>query len=127
MLQSVRINCTTTGAAGSAAVTARSSRPISGKIVALFVDWHASAPATSDITITIESDDDHPAIDVYAKTNSVTDAWVYPYVQGTTTAGVAIAGVYQPVAGEGVVKVIIAESDALTNAAIVYVYYDDLR
>lgn len=126
MLQSQKITVTTTGVAGSAAGTGYSSRPISGAIKAVRVDWSASAPVTSDITITVDSDDDHPAVTIYTKSDSATDAWAYPSVQATGTDGAAITGVYQDIVGVGRVKVVVAQCDALAAAVVVYVWFDDL-
>jgi hypothetical protein len=120
-MRSVKISVTTTGSAGSATGDGYSPSPICGEIVAIRVDWHASAPATSDITITFDTDDNHPVITNYAKTDSVTDAWVYPVVQSTDTGGTGVTWYQHPV-GDGRLKVAIAQSDALTNAAVVYVF-----
>lgn len=85
MLRTVKIAVTTVGANGSATGMAYSDRPVNGEVRAIYVDWHASAPAaTSDITITGEADDDHPAVTLYAKADSVTDAWVYRCCSGRT-------------------------------------------
>lgn len=126
MVTSHKIIVTTTGSAGSATGTNYSSKPLNGELYAIYVDWHASAPAgTSDITITVDSDDDHPAVTLYAKTNSATDVWVYPVVQSTGTDGTAVTGIYQHILISGRVKVVVAQSDALTAAATVYLYLRD--
>ncbi len=126
MLQSQKITVTTTGGAGVSAGTSYSNRPISGAIKAIRVDWAGTAPVTSDITVTIDLDDDHPAVTLYTKSDSATDAWVYPSVQATDTAGAAVAGVYQDIVGTGRVKVVVAQCNDLAPAVVVYVWYDDL-
>lgn len=125
MVRSHKITVTTTGSAGSATGTGYSSKPLNGELYAIYVDWSASAPVTSDITITVASDDNHPSVTLYAKTNSVTDAWVYPVVQSTDTAGTAVTGEYQRILIDGRVSVAIAQSDALATAATVYLYLED--
>jgi len=121
MLRSVKVAVTTTGSAGSASGTGYSGL-VNGEIRALYVDYHASAPAGStDVTITVDSDDQHPSIPVYASTNSATDAWVYPTVEQTDTAGAGVSA-YQNVVGQGRLKVVVAQCDALTNAVVVYAY-----
>ena len=126
MLRSQKIAVTTVGTAGSASGDGYGAQPINGIVRALRVDWHANAPAgTSDITITIEADDDHPAITLYAKTNAVTDLWVYPHAQATDTAGAAITGWYLPLVGSGRIKVSVAQCDALTNAVVVTAYVEE--
>lgn len=123
MLRSVKVSVTTTGNAGAATGTGYSAGPISGEIVAVIVDWHTSAPNTSDITVTLEADDNHPAITLYSKTNANTDVSIYPHVQATDTAGAAIAGWYQHIVGTGRVKVVVGDCDALAAAVTVNVYY----
>jgi hypothetical protein len=121
-MRSVKISVTTTGSAGSASGDGYSAKPVCGEVYAIRVDWHASAPGTSDITITFEGDDNNPVVTQYAKTDAVTDLWVYPVVQSTDTAGAAVSGIYQHPVGSGRIKASIAQSDALTNAAVVYVF-----
>lgn len=125
MLGSVKIAVTTSGEDGAATGTGYSTHPISGEIAAVIVDWHANAHANSDITVTLEADDNHPAITLYSKANAKTDISVYPHVQATDTAGAAIAGWYQHIVGSGRVKVVVGDSNALAPAVTVYVYYKD--
>jgi len=122
MVRTAKIIVTTTGADGSATGTAYSDKPLNGELYALRVDWHADAPATSDITITVDSDDNHPAVTLYAKEDAKTDLWVYPVVQSTDTAGAGVTGVYQHILVTGRVKVVVAGADALTACATVYLY-----
>jgi hypothetical protein len=123
MLHVQEITVTTTGTNGSATGNGYSSRPINGEVRAIYVDWSSSAPAgTSDIAITIEADDDRPAVTLYSKANSVTDAWVYPSIQRTGTDGANIAAQYQNVVAQGRVKVAVTDCDALAAAVVVYVY-----
>ncbi len=122
MSDSVRVAVTTVGADGAAVGTGYSPRPIDGEIAALYVNWGATAPGTSDITITVEADDNHPAITLYAKSNSVADALVYPLVQATGTDGAGIASWYVPIIGSGRVKVVVGDCNALAPAVTVTVY-----
>lgn len=126
MLDTQKITVTTTGEAGSASGTNYSPRPISGEVRALYVNWSASAPATSHITITIEADDDHPAITLYTKADSVTDCWVYPAVQLTGTDGVGVGFSFRPIVGTGRISVAVINSDALAAAVVVTAYIDTL-
>ena len=122
MNDSVRIAVTTIGADGAAVGTAYSPRPIDGEIAAVHVDWGATAPNTSDIAVTIESDDNHPAITLYSKANANADVSVYPLVQATGTDGAAIASWYVPIFGAGRVKVVVGDCNALAPAVTVTVY-----
>lgn len=125
-MRAAKITVTTTGTAGSATGTGYSDRPLTGEVFAIHVDYSASAPNTTDITVIVEADDNHPAITLYSKANSATDAWVYPHVQGTDNAGSAISGVYQHYPITGRIKVTLADCDALTTAVTVTVWVKEL-
>ena len=114
---------TTTGADGAATGTAYSDTPLNGELMALVVDWGATAPgATSDITVTVDADDNHPAVTLYSKADSATDVTVYPRVQNTTTAGVAIDASFDRIPVAGRIKVAVAGCNALAPAVTVYAY-----
>ena len=120
-LRAVRIAVTTTGVAGSA--TGNTTSPIiTGQIIGVSVNWHASAPAgTSDITIEGATS----GIDLYAKSNAVTDVYKCPSLYGLDAAASALASDVTPqryCINEGI-KVTVAQSDALTNCAVVTVLY----
>jgi hypothetical protein len=126
MIRSTQFTVTTTGADGSATGTGYSPHPLNGELLAIYVDWAATAPAgTSDIAITVDSDDAHPAVSLYSKSDSVTDAWVYPVVQSTDTAGTGVAGAYQHIAVAGRIKAAIAGCNALSPAATITVYLQE--
>lgn len=114
------IKVTTTGSAGSATGTTTSPQ-IVGQIVGLEVNWHASAPGTSDITIEGATS----GLDLYAKSNAVTDVYKVPSIFGLDAAATALTGDVVPqkyCIGEGV-KVTVAQADALTDCVIVRVIY----
>jgi hypothetical protein len=114
------IHVTTTGTAGSAAGNA-SSRAFAGEILGIGLDFHASAPATTDITITGAT----TGRQLYAKANSVTDVFVAPASFSVDSAGSALSSDITPRAlcvGEAV-KVTLAQADALTDCVVAYVFY----
>lgn len=117
-----KITVTTTGEAAAAVGTAYSAHPYSGWVVAIYVDWSASAPNTSDIVVTSES---APTITYYTKANANTDVWVYPKVLSTDNAAANLTGEYQfyPLADRLVVTV--AGCDALAAAVVVYVFIQE--
>lgn len=122
-MQSVKVSVTTTGSAGSATGTAFSANSVFGAILAIRVDYHASAPATTDIDVVVESDENRPEVTLYDKDNANTDVWVYPKVQSTDITGTAIDSQYQWVfSAGGRVKVTVGGCDALTDAVVVYVF-----
>jgi hypothetical protein len=125
MIRAATVRVTTVGSNGAAVGTAYSASPLNGELLALVVDWHASAPGTSDITVSVEADGEFPAVTLYAKTDAATDVTVYPRVQVATTAGVAIDAVYDRIPVVGRLKIAIAGCNALTNAAVVTAYVRD--
>ena len=114
-----RITVTTTGSDGAASGTGYSSGPHSGEVVAVKVDWAATAPGTSDITITSEK---APTITYVSKSDSATDAWFYPRVQATDNGGSAISGEYLAYPVNDRLKVAVAQCNALDPAVTVYVF-----
>jgi len=116
-----KITVTTTGADDSASGTGYSARALVGEVMALRVDWSGDAPAGSDIDVVCESDDDHPEITLYDKDDSKTDAWVYPTIEETDTAGTG-RSTYRPIPISGRLKVSVADCDALATAVTVYAY-----
>ena len=114
-LEIVRV--TTTGVAGSAAGSAKSAA-MNGELLDIYVDFHASAPATTDTTITLERGGN-----VWAISNSVTDVFVAPRVKPVDNANAAITNAHDRFALNGALTVTLAECDALTDAVVVYIRY----
>ena len=115
------IEVTTTGNAGSATGSA-SSKPFVGEILGLAIDYHGSAPGTTDITIEGAT----TGLDLYAKANSVTDTFVVPVLYSVDNAGSALASDVTSrryCVGEAV-KVTLVQCDALATAVSVRVFYD---
>lgn len=110
-----RVN--TTGAAGSATGSVSfAARP--GVLSALDKDWHAAAPATSDVVIT-ESWDGGSQI-LYTKSDSAADNAVPPIAAAGDNTGAAIAGQYLPVALRGgLITISVTGCDPLTDALLV--------
>lgn len=112
------LKITTTGSAGSATGSGTITG-LRGILARPIVNWHASAPAgTTDITIVETWDGGSRTL--YAKTNAVTDVDLVPQVAASDNAGAAITGAYGYVAlVGGTITVSIAQSDPLTDCAIV--------
>lgn len=108
------IRVTTTGSAGSATGTA-TSQSIVGELLYLYVDFHASAPATTDTTMTAASS----GAAVWSISNSVTDVTVAPALACVTPANVAITNSHRPLVLGDRLTVALAQSDALTDAVVV--------
>lgn len=121
ILKAEQISVTTTGSAGSASGNTDSTA-FTGTIEGLHINYHASTPATADITIT----DKLSGRTIYTKANSATDVMILgPVGFGVDTGGTALTGDVtpqkHPVAGG--INVALAQGDALTGAVVVTVYY----
>lgn len=112
------LRVTTTGSAGSATGSGTITG-LRGVLARLVINWHADAPAgTSDLTIVETWDGGSRTL--YTKSNAVTDVDLVPQVAASDNTGTAITGAYGYVALiGGTITVTVAQSDALTNCAIV--------
>ena len=117
MIETFPIKVTTTGSAGSAAGSADSA-PINGILRAIRVDYHASAPATTDLTVTELNSLGRTLL---TKTDTATDDIVYPTVEADDAAFAAITDTVWPICIDGRVRVSVAQSNALAPAVTVWV------
>lgn len=118
------VTVTTTGTAGSATGTA-TSEPISGQLLAVKVDYHASAPGTTTVDV---DEVGGMARKLVALAASNTDIVFHPALQATDNTGTPIAGAYvQPYIPGRRVTVTVALSDALTAAVVVTLMYQEMR
>ena len=113
------IKVSTTGSAGSASGSAVLALPLC-ELVAVYLDYHASAPATTDVTVS--SPGNPAALTVLTKSNNATDGWEYPKVQKDDNTGAAITGDYADPVIHGNLLVEVAQADALTDCVVVTVY-----
>ena len=119
------IKVTTVGGDGVATGNT-TSRAITGEVLGLAINYHASSPgATTDITIEGAT----TGLDLYAKADSATDVFAVPVLYSVDAAAAALTNDVTPrhyCIGEGV-KVTLAQSNALTDAVIVTVFYIPVR
>ena len=107
------INVTTTGTAG-AATGSTTSGLIQGAILDVYLNFHASAPATTDTTIALAS----PGGNVLVVSNSATDALIAPRAKCVDNANAAITNSFDYFYVNGSLTVSLAQSDALTDALV---------
>lgn len=123
MLRKYQITATATGGAGTSTGNATSNETITGRLLAVHVDFSASGAATTDTTITALTPDKA----LLTITDSATDAWYYPRHQVHTEAGAGVTydgtnEVYEAVPVHGRVKVAMAQANnAQTVTATLYV------
>ena len=112
----VEIPVSTAGTAGTATGAASVAVPLC-ELVALYIDYHASAPATTDVTISAPG---NPAAQTpLTVSNSATDGWYYPRRIADGLTGAALSTHAPYVVHGGVLAVSVAQSDALTDCVTV--------
>ena len=106
------IKITTAGGAG-AATGSGTSIPVQGFLLDVFIDYHADAPATTDVTISQATFGN-----IVVKSNNATDAWLVPRKQ-TCDQAAADSGSYDLIPVSGPLTIAVAEADALTDCVSV--------
>ncbi len=109
-----RLSITTTGSAGSATGSG-TTIPINGYLLDVYLDYHASCPATADVTIA-----DSVFGSLVVKSNNATDCWLAPRKQ-TCDQAAADTGLYDLIPLNGILTVSVAQADALTGCVIAYI------
>lgn len=114
-----RVAVTTTGSAGSASGNA-SSAVCHGLLLDVYLEFHASAPNTTDVTITHENP---TRGNLLAVSNVNTSALFAPRVKPVDNANVAITNAHDKFPLMGNVKISVAQCNALTDAVVAHVRY----
>lgn len=116
-IRTFTLTVTTTGGAGAAVGSAVTTESVDGFLLDMYVNYHASAPGTTDIIVKQTDRTEN----LYAKANSVTDVHVAPRMSTVTTAAAAITDSHDLIPINGTITASLAESDALTGAVVVTV------
>lgn len=112
---------TTTGSAGSATGTGTITGVQPGFLEWVAYTYHASAPATTDVTGTSASDALPPSLLLFTRTDSATSALTFPRGAPVNTAGTAITNAHARIPIAGNIALAVAGCDALTGAVVVTV------
>lgn len=113
------VRVTTAGGDGVAAGTGYSDA-IKGYLLDIYLDYHASAPATTDVTVTQEGRSGN----LFARSDSATDALVAPRQGLVTNANAAITDSNAPFPVNGRLVFTLAQANALTDCLVAYVRYE---
>mgnify|MGYP001605581358 CR=1 FL=1 len=114
------LKISTTGSAGVASGSGILSLPLC-ELLAIYLDYHASAPATTDVTV--KSVGDPATVTLLTRSNSATDGWFYPTVNVHDNAAAAVTGAQAPpVVHAGALSIDVAQADALTDCLVATVY-----
>lgn len=111
---------TTTGSAGSAAGSATTTNII-GELLGVYLNFHASAPATTDVALTAATH----GLACGATGNTATDIYLAPGAPVTNAAGSAITDSHRPFVIHDRLTITLAQCDALTNALVATVFWRD--
>lgn len=115
------VRVTTTGNAGVATGSAK-TRAIRGEILGVLLNFHASAPATTDTTIRTTIT---PTYTIVVATDSATDVFLTPRAKPVDNANAAITNAHAPFVVFDEVTVALAQCDALTDAVEAHIYWRD--
>jgi hypothetical protein len=120
IVETVTLAVDTTGAAGSASGSAVTPVPVYGYLLDVFLDFHASAPSTTDTTLAYTA----PANGtILAVANSNTDALIAPRQKLVDNANAAITNAYDRFPLNGTLTLSLAQCDALTAAVTARIRY----
>ena len=113
-----KVSVTTTGSAGSATGSS-TSEVMEGELLDVYLDFHASAPATTDTTVAFADRGGN----ILVVTDSKTDALFAPRVKPVDNANAAITNAHDRFGLNGALTVSLAGADALTGAVLAYRRY----
>lgn len=122
-MRAYKVKVSTTGSAGSASGAVAQALDGPGRLMALYVQYHASAPATTDLTV--KSLGDPASRTLLTLTNTNTSAWYSPSAQAHDSTGALVTGAQMPpVLHAGILEASLAQCDALTDAVIVWAFVE---
>ena len=108
------VTLTSTGGAGAATATGATTESVEGYFEDVYLNFHASAPATTDTTIKQTSRSDN----ILVVTSSATDALYSPRQAIHTAAAAAITDGSARYPVNGTITVSVAQADALTGVLV---------
>lgn len=110
-------------AAGSGSKTL--GQYLSGKLLAIGIDYHASIDAGTDVVVSVSSPSG-PAQTLLTVTDNKTDGWYYPRAGAVLPANTAITNSFVQIPFAGLLSVSVAQggSSALSPGVTVDIYYE---
>lgn len=108
---------TTTGVAGSASGNGDTDDILHGEIEDIFLDYHASAPGTTDVTISFKDRGGN----VLVVSNNATDGLYHPRAKPVDNANAAITNAHGKFVAHQKLNVAVAQADALTACVTAYI------
>lgn len=110
MIRRHTLTVAASGSAGSATGSGRTTEPVNGLVMGVYLDYSASAAATGDVSIATVS----PAVTVLSVANNATDGLYLPRVAARDTAGAVVTfdgtnEIYEPIPVTDYVTVSLAQ------------------
>lgn len=112
------VTVTISGTTGSATTT----QPIIGIVRAVHLNFSGSMASTADTTVATAGTL-NPAMTLFVKSDSSTDAWFYPVLQNTGSTGAAVTDSYSPPVVADYITVSIAQGTT-TETCIATILYE---
>lgn len=111
-----KVSVTTTGSDGSATGSSNSTTLV-GFVQDVYLDYHASCPATADVTLAYADMSDS----ILVVTDNATDGRFAPRQKMVDNANAAITNSHDKFAVNGKITVSVAGANALTNCVVAYI------
>lgn len=111
---------TATGDAGAATGVMTTTNALTGELAWLYIDYTASISTTTDITLSYVSP---LGGQVFAKTDSATDAMWYPVASPVTNAAAAITDGHVPFVLSGKLQIDVGQSTSGTVGSLLVAYW----
>lgn len=105
----------TLGGVGVSTATGYTTKIVTGVVVAVYLSYTGSPPATTDVTI--EERNQSPALPVLTVSNANTNGWFYPAVTNQ------VSGSF-PVTVADYLKIVIAQADDNDGVTVTIVWVD---
>lgn len=115
MIRKETVTVTVAGTAGSATGSAKSTRAVEGRVLAVHLDY-TTQPGTADVTVATQS---APALTILTVNNAATDGWFFPRQLMDGTDGADLTGVYEPLLVSDHLLVSVAGGDPGSVAATI--------
>lgn len=77
------------GGAGVSTVSTTSAARVRGKVLAVYLEYLDTPPATTDVTV-VTAGSAHPAVTILSVTDAATSGWFYPRVGAQSISGAAL-------------------------------------
>lgn len=120
------VRVTATGSAGSASGVGRTDVTVTGKILAIHLDYHSAAPASTDVTVETVGG---PPLTILDRANANTDGWFYPRrpvqdYQGNDLTYDGTRKIHEPFVVSDQLKVTVGGSNALDPCLTAQIYWE---